>query len=50
MQTPGGAIGATGTTIELNCAEFIRVDGDGLIVEHHRYFDVASFLGQLGLH
>ena len=50
MQTPGGAIVATGTTIELHCAEFIRVDGDGLIVEHHRYFDVASFLGQLGLH
>jgi len=50
MQTPGGPVGATGKTIELNCAEFIRTDGDGRIVEHHRYFDVGSFLAQLGLH
>lgn len=50
LQSPGGPVGATGKTIELNCAEFIRTDADGRIVEHHRYFDAMSFLAQLGLH
>ena len=49
LQSPAGPVSATGKTIELHCAEFVRVDGDGRIVEHHRYFDGASFLAQLGL-
>ena len=49
LQTPGGAVPATGKTIELHSAEFVRVDGDGRIVEHHRIFDAASFMAQLGL-
>jgi hypothetical protein len=30
-------------------AEFMRVDGEGRIVEHHRIFDTGSFMAQLGL-
>jgi len=50
LQTPGGPVGATGKTIVLDCAEFVRTDDEGRIVEHHRYFDAMSFLAQLGLH
>lgn len=49
LQTPAGSVPATGKSIELHTAEFFRVDGDGRIVEHHRIFDVAAFMGQLGL-
>ena len=49
LQTPGGPVPATGKAIELHSAEFVRVDGDGRIVEHHRIFDAAAFMAQLGL-
>jgi steroid delta-isomerase-like uncharacterized protein len=49
LQSPGGAIPATGNVIELHSAEFVRVDTEGRIVEHHRFFDAAAFLAQLGL-
>jgi steroid delta-isomerase-like uncharacterized protein len=45
----GSSLPATGRTIEIPAAEFIRTDSSGLIVEEHRYFDVATFMGQLGL-
>jgi steroid delta-isomerase-like uncharacterized protein len=49
LMTPGGTVPPTGKSIVLHTAEFIRTDGDGRIVEHHRVFDSASFLAQLGL-
>jgi steroid delta-isomerase-like uncharacterized protein len=49
LETPGGRLEATGKTIVLRTAEFMRVD-DGRILEHHRYFDAASFLSQLDVH
>jgi steroid delta-isomerase-like uncharacterized protein len=49
LQTPAGPVPATGKSVELHTAEFFRVDAAGLIVEHHRFFDVAAFMGQLGL-
>jgi steroid delta-isomerase-like uncharacterized protein len=49
LQTPGGAVPATGKEIELHTAEFVRLDGNGRIVEHHRLFDATTFMAQLGL-
>ncbi len=49
LQTPGGPVPATDKTIELRGAEWLRVDGEGRIVEHHRIFDGMSFMAQLGL-
>ena len=48
MPTPDGSvIPATGVTIELHTAEHIRTNGDGRIVEHQRYADMAGFMAQL---
>lgn len=49
LDTPAGPVPATDRTIVLRCAEFMRTDDDGRIVEHHRIFDSGSFLAQLGL-
>ena len=49
LQTPAGPVPATGKSIELHTAEFVRVDGDGRIVEHYRVFNAAEFMAQLGL-
>jgi steroid delta-isomerase-like uncharacterized protein len=49
LQSPGGAVPATGKAIELHSAEFLRVDTEGRIAEHHRLFDAAAFMTQLGL-
>lgn len=49
LATPAGAVPPTGKGIVLHTAEFIRTDGEGRIVEHHRIFDSASFMAQLGL-
>ena len=40
-------ISLSGKEIELHMAEFVRLDGDGRIVEHHRLFDAAAFMAQL---
>jgi predicted ester cyclase len=48
MVTPGGEVPPTGKTIDLPGAEFWRVEG-GLIVIDHLYFDRLEFLQQLGL-
>jgi predicted ester cyclase len=48
MPMPDGTVlPATGVTIELHTAEFVRVDGSGKIVEHRRYLDAASMMAQL---
>jgi steroid delta-isomerase-like uncharacterized protein len=50
MTTPtGDTVPATNKRISLAMLNAIRIDGDGLIAEEHRYFDVASMMGQLGL-
>jgi steroid delta-isomerase-like uncharacterized protein len=48
LRRPGGAIAATGRTVELRTAEFFRVGPDGLIIEHLRIFDSAAVMAQLG--
>jgi steroid delta-isomerase-like uncharacterized protein len=48
LRRPGGAIAATGRTVELRTAEFFRVGPNGLITEHLRIFDSAAVLAQLG--
>jgi predicted ester cyclase len=45
---PGGEVPPNGKTIDLPGAEFWRVEG-GLIVIDHLYFDRLEFLQQLGL-
>ena len=48
LATPGGEVPPNGKTIDLPGAEFWRVEG-GLIVIDHLYFDRLQFLQQLGL-
>lgn len=45
----GAVVPATGRQVRIPMSEWFRVDDAGLIAEEHRYFDVAGFLGQLGL-
>jgi steroid delta-isomerase-like uncharacterized protein len=47
LTTPTGTIAGTGRHVEMRTAEFLRVDDDGLIVEHERIFDRAAVLAQL---
>ncbi len=45
---PGGIIPPSGKRVTLKGAEFIRVDGQGLIVDERGYFDLVSFMTQIG--
>ncbi|MER5183165.1 nuclear transport factor 2 family protein [Streptomyces sp. NPDC002896] len=49
LRRPGGAVAATGRTVEMRTAEFLRVEPGGLIVGHERIFDTSPVLAQLGL-
>ncbi len=49
LQRPAGPVAGTGRRVQMRTAEFLRVDGDGLIVDHERIFDSAPLLAQLGL-
>lgn len=49
LATPDGPVPPTGRKIELRACHFVRLDDTGLIRHDHRYFDLASLLGQLGL-
>ena len=50
MPTPDGNVfPATNKRITVAMANVVRLDGDGLIAEEHRYMDVAGFMAQLGL-
>lgn len=50
LALPGGdSVPPTNRRIELHMAVFGRIDGDGLVVEERRYFDIAGQLAQLGL-
>jgi len=45
----GSTVPPTNRRAEIHMAVFGRVDGDGLVVEERRYFDIAGLLAQLGL-
>jgi steroid delta-isomerase-like uncharacterized protein len=45
---PTGTIPPSGKRVSLKGAEFIRVDAQGLIVDERGYFDLVSFMTQLG--
>jgi steroid delta-isomerase-like uncharacterized protein len=48
LATPAGEVPPTGKTLHLEFAD-VFVMRDGLIVEHHIYYDQIAFLSQLGL-
>jgi steroid delta-isomerase-like uncharacterized protein len=45
---PTGTIPPSGKRVTLKGAEFIRVDAQGLIVDERGYFDLVSFMTQIG--
>jgi steroid delta-isomerase-like uncharacterized protein len=45
---PGGTIPPSGKRVTIKGAEFIRVDAQSLIVDERGYFDLVSFMTQLG--
>ncbi len=50
LATPtGGEVPPTNKRIELKGAAFVRLNEKGEIVEERRYYDVGTFLRQLGL-
>ena len=49
LPTPAGVVPATNRTVNLALANLVRLDAEGLIAEEHRYMDVATMMGQLGL-
>jgi steroid delta-isomerase-like uncharacterized protein len=49
MVTPDGDIAATGRNVKVTVALFTRLNGQGLITEQRRYFDLAGLVQQLGL-
>jgi ketosteroid isomerase-like protein len=48
LATPAGDVPPTGKPLRLAFAD-VFVIRDGLIVEHHIYYDQVAFLTQLGL-
>jgi predicted ester cyclase len=48
LQTPDGAVEATGLSVHMPFATLFRVEGD-LIAVLHAYWDQAAFMRQLGL-
>jgi steroid delta-isomerase-like uncharacterized protein len=47
LPTPSGEIPPSGRRMELGGAGFTRLDGQGRILEEHRYYDLAGLLAQL---
>jgi ketosteroid isomerase-like protein len=45
----GSTLAPTNKRIEIRSAEFLRVDDEGRIVEHRRYYDSAALMAQLGV-
>jgi len=48
LQTPGGAIAATGSPIEVRACMIMEVEGDKAKAQRH-YFDMATLLDQIGV-
>ncbi len=49
LAMPGGELPPTGRDVSIELCEVFEVGDDGLIVHDRSYFDVASFLQQLGI-
>ncbi|GIH23665.1 hypothetical protein Aph01nite_19750 [Acrocarpospora phusangensis] len=49
LQTPGGVVEATGVSASIAICDVHKFSEDGLIVETHRYWDLAGAAAQLGL-
>ncbi|HXG36632.1 MAG TPA: ester cyclase [Dehalococcoidia bacterium] len=49
IASPAGEIPATNKRIDISLAWFVRVNGQGLITEDRRYFDMAGLAQQLGI-
>lgn len=49
LNTPDGPVEATGRPVRINVATFARLNEQGLITEHRRYYDLAGLIQQLGL-
>jgi steroid delta-isomerase-like uncharacterized protein len=49
LELPTGTIAPTNRQFTLRIADFFRFNKEGLISEERAYFDMASFLQQLGL-
>lgn len=49
LVTPDGAIPATNRTVRLTGGRFLRVNGQGLVTDCRRYYDMAGIMQQLGL-
>lgn len=47
--TPNGPIPATNRQVHLTGGRFVRVNGQNLIVDCRRYYDMAGIMAQLGL-
>ncbi|PIR82326.1 hypothetical protein COU20_02780 [Candidatus Kaiserbacteria bacterium CG10_big_fil_rev_8_21_14_0_10_59_10] len=47
--TPEGTVPPTNKTLRMQVGLFVRVDGEGKIVENNRYYDMMSVANQLGL-
>lgn len=49
LVTPDGPIPATNRRVQMTGGRFIRVNGQGLIMDCRRYYDMAGIMAQLGL-
>jgi len=49
LQTPQGAVPATGKRIELRAIDVVQLGADGRATSWHIYFDQLQFLQQLGI-
>jgi steroid delta-isomerase-like uncharacterized protein len=45
---PSGEVPPTGRRLEFSGAAFIRLDGQGRVLEEHRYYDLARILSEIG--
>ncbi|MFC4872577.1 ester cyclase [Negadavirga shengliensis] len=49
LDSPAGALPATGKKVKFEVASFVKLDENGLVVENRRYYNVAAILQQLGI-
>jgi steroid delta-isomerase-like uncharacterized protein len=49
LEGPTGTIPATNRRIEHKVGGFWRLDSEGRVAEEHYYFDIVSFMKQLGI-
>jgi steroid delta-isomerase-like uncharacterized protein len=49
LELPSGPIPPTGRKVDFSGAAFVRLDGQGRVLEESRYYDLAGLLSQLGV-